>query len=228
MTRSSRSRTVAEWMQQQIRDGIWPLNSQIPTETELAEKLGVGRSTIREATRSMANTGMLESAAGRGTFVRSRSPVNAVLTEHLLHQPFQHVLGLRRALEVEVAGLAAAHRTDADLDRLRRSLEAGGGAVDLSPEACAVDPPSPGSFHADVFDAARNPLLTEFYQCAVVAVRRAVSRGDLTPGTTQARHADHERIFEAIAAGDVEAAREAAGTHADRDFVVTHAAMPIS
>ncbi|WP_433528285.1 FadR/GntR family transcriptional regulator [Micromonospora sp. CA-263727] len=222
MTRSSRSRVVAEWMQQQIRDGNWPLNTRIPTEAQLAETLAVGRSTIREATRALANTGMLESVAGVGTFVRARSPVNAVLSEHLVHQPVAAVLGLRRALEVEAAGLAAARRTEEDLERMRRSLEAGNAAVTDPGPAPAL--PSPGSFHADMFAAAGNPLLAEFYQCAMVAIRYAMGSGQLRPGTREDRAHDHRQIFEAIVAADPDAARAAAAAHADRDF--TPAGVP--
>ncbi|MFY1634975.1 FadR/GntR family transcriptional regulator [Solwaraspora sp. WMMB335] len=231
MTKGSRSQMVAEWMRQQIRDGAWPLNTRIPTETELANLLGVGRSTVREATRSIADTGMLESGAGRGTFVRARSPVNAVLTDHLVHQPIRQVLGLRRAIEVEAAGLAARHRSPDDIERLRRSLDA---APRRDPEPGADRPdatgalvlPSPGSFHADIFDAAGNPLLAEFYQCAVAALRNGVSRGVLIPGTAAERLADHQRILEAIIAGDVEGARAAAADHADRDFVFASPGSP--
>ncbi|MFY1652935.1 FadR/GntR family transcriptional regulator [Solwaraspora sp. WMMB762] len=229
MTRGSRSQMVAEWMRQQIRDGIWPLNTRIPTETELANLLGVGRSTVREATRSIADTGMLESGAGRGTFVRARSPVNAVLTEHLIHQPIHTVLGLRRAIEVEAAGLAARNRTADDIERLRRSLDAAPRhdphPSDGRPDAAgALVLPSPGSFHADIFDAAGNPLLAEFYQCAIAALRNGVGRGVLTPGTASERLADHQRILTAIIAGDVEGARTAAADHADRDFVLAGSA----
>ncbi|MDQ7903578.1 FCD domain-containing protein [Phytohabitans sp. ZYX-F-186] len=222
MTRSSRSQVVAEWMQQQIRDGKWSLNSRIPTEAKLAETLEVGRSTIREATRALANTGMLESVAGIGTFVRARSPVNAVLSEYLLRQPVSAVLGLRRALEVEAAGLAAGNRTDEDLERMRRSLEAGSAPV--------TDPasglPSPGSFHADMFAAAGNPVLAEFYQCAIVAMRYAMGSGHLRPGTRDERAYDHRSIFDAIVAGDPDAARAAAAAHADRDFALASVPEP--
>lgn len=225
MTESVRSQEIAQWMERQIREGTWRLNSRIPTETELSAALGAGRSTIREATRVLVNNGMLESARGRGTFVRARSAVNSVLSDYFLHQPVPHLLGLRRALEVEAAGLAALHRSGDDVDRLRRSLEPGpsrGTAPDL-PCAGSAEPgvlPSPGSFHADVFAAAGNPLLTELYQCAIVAVRRALAEGALTAGTAEERDADHRRVFEAIRAGDADAARDAAADHADRDFTV--------
>ena len=49
----------------------------------LAETLGVGRSTIREAVRSLASIGMLETLPGRGTFVRSNAPTSAILSEFL-------------------------------------------------------------------------------------------------------------------------------------------------
>lgn len=216
----SRTQRVADHMREQIQTGAWPLNSRIPTESELAVLLGVGRSTVREATRSMVDTGMLEAAPGRGTFVRARSAVNGVLSSYLLRQPLPDLLGLRRALDAEVAALAADNRTDADLHRLRRSLEEGRHRPEEELPA-SVDPaPTPGSFHADLLAAAGNPLLTELHQCTIVAVRRAVVHGLLRPGPLDERVADHQLIYDAVAGGDAEAARAAAAAHSDRDFTV--------
>ncbi|MFD4668791.1 FadR/GntR family transcriptional regulator [Lentzea sp. NPDC058450] len=213
MPRRPRSEEISEWIKSQIQDGTWPLNSRIPTEVELSESLGVGRSTIREATKVMVNNGMLESAPGRGTFVRSRNAINVVLRDYLEQQPVMDVVGLRRALEVEASGLAAANCSEEDLARLRKS--ASGDRPDLRPApASPGNPQSPGSFHADVFRAAGNPLLTEMFE-SVIAV---LWRGKLVPGPKSERDADHARLLEAITEGDVQGAREAAAFHVDRDF----------
>ncbi|MBT0769576.1 FadR family transcriptional regulator [Kineosporia sp. J2-2] len=201
------------WMESRIHDGTWPLNTQIPTEAELTAALGVGRSTVREATRTLANSGMLESAAGRGTFVRARSAVNTVLSDYLKQQPLHEVLVLRRALEGEAAALAALARTDEQLARMSRPPA---GSGDPLPESI----PSPGNFHADLFAAAGSPMLTELYQCAIASIRRAQLLGRLVAAPAADREADHRRILEAVRAGDAHAARQAASEHCDRDFTV--------
>lgn len=68
-------------LRQRITDGTWPVNSRIPKEDELMELFGVGKSTVREAVRSLAILGMLEPIKGVGTFVRSLMPVSTMLSE---------------------------------------------------------------------------------------------------------------------------------------------------
>lgn len=63
-------------VRQKITSGEWPINSKIPTEPELMRLLGVGKTTVREAVRSLASLGVLEPLPGIGTFVRSRMPVS--------------------------------------------------------------------------------------------------------------------------------------------------------
>ena len=111
------------------------MNSQIPTETELIDALGVGRSTVREAVRSLAHVGMLETARGRGTFVRALSPVDRVLTDYLQEHEPRDIVEVRRALEVEAAGLAALRRTEADIAALRPASTAPNGWTRRSNEA---------------------------------------------------------------------------------------------
>lgn len=119
----SKSAELASWLERQITTGVWPINSQIPTEGEIATDHQVGRSTVREATRSLVNLGMLESLVGRGTFVRSKSPVNSVLASYLGQQPLEQVLELRSALEAEAAALAAARRSEEQLAALQHAVE---------------------------------------------------------------------------------------------------------
>src|SRR5690606_17339772 len=101
---SARARETVRRLRLNIEDGTWPIGSKIPVESELVAELGVGRSTLREAIRTLANLGMLEPAPGRGTFVRSRNPVSLVLADFLSQHRAEDVLGVRAALEVQAAG----------------------------------------------------------------------------------------------------------------------------
>lgn len=209
----SKSAELALWLERQITSGVWPINSQIPTEGEIASEHQVGRSTVREATRSLVNLGMLESLVGRGTFVRSKSPVNSLLASYLSHQPLAEVLELRSALEAEAAALAASRRTEEQLAALQH-------AVDLAQESAQTPKQasqSPGEFHADVFATAQSPLLSDLYRSVLVIIRHALESGELLPMSTEGRVADHQQILSAIKAGDPAEARAAAAAHADRD-----------
>src|SRR5690625_7550642 len=109
---TERARTTLAYLRRQITTGQWQVGSRIPIEPELAEILGVGRSTVREAVRSLASIGMLETLPGRGTFVRSSTPTSSLLNEFLADFSLTEILSYRRALEVEAAQQAAIHRTE--------------------------------------------------------------------------------------------------------------------
>nr|NLD41747.1 FadR family transcriptional regulator [Actinomycetales bacterium] len=119
---TERARTTLAYLRRQITTGEWGVGDRIPIEPELTEMLGVGRSTIREAVRSLASIGMLETLPGRGTFVRSSTPTSAVLSEFLAAYTLEELLSYRRALEVEAAQQAALHRTPEDIAALEAAV----------------------------------------------------------------------------------------------------------
>ncbi|MCW5952650.1 MAG: FadR family transcriptional regulator [Propionibacteriaceae bacterium] len=217
---SERARRTLAFLRHQIITGQWPINSRIPIESELMEMLGVGKTTVREAVRSLASVGMLETLPGRGTFVRSRTPVSAVLTDTLAEYDLAEVLVLRRALEVEAVQQAAVQRTEDQLAALR-------GAHDRD---VPTDPDypgrvergrTPGQFHFLVFEAGGSPLLTSMYAVVMATLRRAVDQGRLTYGASEdLRRDDHAAILAAIESGDIVAAAHAMARHVDRDLVI--------
>lgn len=206
-------------LQQNITSGAWPVNSCIPKEQELMQLLGVGKSTVREAVRSLASIGMLEPIKGVGTFVRSRTPVSSVVSRYVGAYPIDEVLGYRRALEIEAARLAALNRSDAQLLELRRAYE-----LDLNrdgAQAANVEfGEAPGSFHQLIFEASGNSLMASLYSALIAVVRTAIAEGRLThsPNDTL-RPLDHANILNAIEARDVMRAGEAMALHAERDLV---------
>lgn len=201
-----------------ITDGTWPLNTQIPTESELAENLGVGRSTIREAVRSLVRMGMLETARGRGTFVRATSPVNTVLSQYLRAYPPENILELRQAVEVQTAGLAAQRRTPEQLAALEGALA----AAERLAGTPAGDRPDrvPGRFHRELVAAAANPLLAEVYDGLLGALQQAVTDGRvrIAAGRTSVALREHRELLDAVRDRDVGAARAIALTHTDAEF----------
>ncbi|WP_321499518.1 phosphonate metabolism transcriptional regulator PhnF [Breoghania sp.] len=64
-------RQIAEQLKRDIRSGVWGQGAKLPTESELSERFGVNRHTIRRAVGELANEGIVSSRQGRGTFVES-------------------------------------------------------------------------------------------------------------------------------------------------------------
>src|SRR5207253_7328580 len=60
---------VAAHVRREVREGFYPRGARLPAEVALARQLGVSRGTVRQALTSLLAEGLLETVAGRGTFV---------------------------------------------------------------------------------------------------------------------------------------------------------------
>jgi DNA-binding FadR family transcriptional regulator len=209
--RSALVEATIERLKSQIVTGAWPVGSKIPIEGELAEELEVSRSTLRQAVQALVYVGLLETAQGRGTFVRGTHEVDTVLTRYLADADLLHVLETRRGLEVEAAGLAAERRSQAALDRIsamhKRQMAAHRERRSGEFSQAAVE------FHLAVVEAAGNPVLTRMYGSMLGPVRASVRLGGLRRPEEHYGDPGHDRILEAIGDRDAQAAREAAAEH---------------
>ena len=213
MTLSAARRTplfdqVVAQLREQITSGRWPVGSRIPIEPELAEQLGVARGTLREAVRALAHNGLLDIRQGSGTYVAATSELAGVMRRRFAGIAASDIRELRMTLEVSAAALAAARRTDEDLDRLQEALERrerGWEEGDLE-EFVQAD----AALHHAIVAASRNAALTGLY-ADLGEVLRAELRDHFTAGLTPDRYVDHTRLVEAIRAGDTTAATREAG-----------------
>lgn len=104
--------------QEQIEPG-----AKLPSEYKLAEKFGVGRSTIREAAKSLVSKGILEVKRGAGTFIKSTEMVvNDPLGLSQFEDKYRLAMELfdvRILLEPEVAAVACKNATEEDKERIK-------------------------------------------------------------------------------------------------------------
>lgn len=100
------------------------IGQRIPNEFELAQRFGVGRSTIREAVKGLVSKGILEVKRGSGTYVKStRSMDEDPLGLSRLQDKYKLALELfdvRLMLEPEIASLAAEFASEEELVQLER------------------------------------------------------------------------------------------------------------
>lgn len=213
---SALARTTLATLKSRIMSGQWPVGARIPTEPELAEELGVGRSTIREAVRSLATLGMVETLTARGTFVRSAAPSASLLLEAVLPYEPAALVGVRRALDVEAAQAAAARREPSDLVSLEESL-AYEIAVERTTDSFEAHPDACAAFHSAIARAANNRLLTELHQNLSTALRDSGIDARIAEATDPSLRAnDHNKILDAIRAGDVGSTAHLMAVHVDR------------
>ncbi|WP_125099701.1 FadR/GntR family transcriptional regulator [Leucobacter chromiireducens] len=216
---SQKARDTLEFLREKISSSEWDVGTLIPKEPELMELIGVGKSTVREAVRSLAAFGMLETVPGVGTFVRARTPVSTLLTEFLADHSLEEVLVYRRSLEIEAAQHAAVHRTEAQLAGLRAAVR----RAQEAPPGTAVDScdhsTNPGSFHLLVVEASGSKLLLDLYLGVMSLLQRAATEGRVILGTTlDTMHLDHGAVLDAIAERDVRSAAHSMALHVDRDL----------
>lgn len=194
---------VIEQLRGQIGDGEWPVGSRIPTESELADLLGVGRNTIREGVRALAHAGLLEIRQGAGTFVVGRSEVTAAVRRRIAASPASDTMEVRRGLEIEAARLAARRRTDEDVTRLRILLAEREATHTVGDTEAFIA--ADVALHQAVAEASHNKLLTELYSELADSLSEAVRAG-VGDDIDSEPHVDHSRAIEAIIAGDPELA----------------------
>jgi len=147
-------------LRSRIASGQWPVGTRIPTEPELCELLGVGRSTVREAVRSLTTLGLLEPLTARGTFVRATTPAPTILVDALSAYAPAELVGLRRAIDVEAAQTAAANWTADDLRRMEAVLQEETDRLRAGGERRA-DGTHCARFHGAVVGASGNRLLID-------------------------------------------------------------------
>jgi DNA-binding FadR family transcriptional regulator len=195
---------VIDQLKEQITSGSWQLHGKIPTETVLAEQLGVGRNTVREAVRALTHAGLLDCRQGDGTYVRATSELSGAMARRLRTAEQLEILEVRRALEVEAARLAATRRTDADIVAMETALARREQAWSAGDPDKFVE--TDLAFHVAVVQATHNRVLIDLYADFSAALRASIAAAG---GTLEQNYIPHDGIVRAIAAGDATAAEHA-------------------
>jgi GntR family transcriptional regulator, transcriptional repressor for pyruvate dehydrogenase complex len=171
MPRISLAEELADRLLDGIIEGRYPARSVLPSETELAESANVSRLTVREAIKTLRAQNVVSIQRGRGTYVNPpdrwtalapvlRAAQAAGSDNGLEGVPYQ-LLEARRIIEVNIAELAAARRTDEDiaaLEKALREMEHAARADDVEAFVTADI-----RFHRIVLEAAANPFLAAVF-----------------------------------------------------------------
>lgn len=208
----------------------WQIGDRLPSEVDLMQTVGVGRSNVRQAIGQLGEIGILESLPGQGTFVRSMIPTRSPLNDYMHLFEVEEILSYRRALQIEAAQQAALNRTDEDLYSLAKHLrnEDGCGYCPIMTAGRARSP-FENHFHTEIFVVSKNRLLLALFQGANEHLRRLSYRGrlvNLIPAT--AMREDHELILEAIRQQHSLEAGLLMDYHSTRDLGILDAATDIA
>ncbi|MEX6690253.1 FadR/GntR family transcriptional regulator [Danxiaibacter flavus] len=171
LKRKSLADEVAERLQQDISAGNYSIGEKLPTEPELMQQFGVGRSSIREAVRILANAGFITVQQGLGTFVASKQATNDALAKKMQKAQFEDLNEVRSLLEVKIAGKAALKRTTADIIQMKAFLKQRKIAGKQNkPEACIQ---ADIDFHTSIAVASQNEILVELYKTIATHLKQS-------------------------------------------------------
>ncbi|WP_051791833.1 FadR/GntR family transcriptional regulator [Amycolatopsis jejuensis] len=193
-----------------LDEGVLGPGDRLPPERELAGRLSLSRSTIREAFHELELKGLVERRQGRGTRVRpvSRSQVQLLGALHPQRRTFLEMHDLRTVVEPEVAARASVRATPADLVRMRQLLDSSAGELTWQRSA-ELD----RRFHDAVAGATQNPLLGAVVGTMAGWIAEAREASHRTAEGRRRSLSGHWQVFEAISRGAAAEARAAMTEH---------------
>jgi DNA-binding FadR family transcriptional regulator len=193
-----------------IRLGVLEPGARLPPERELAEQLSISRSTLRQALRTLTESGHLTAQRGRsgGTFVAPEPPMSAGVDEAQLSR-WRDLLDRRTAIELGAVQLAAERADERDLAPLAEHSA----VMRTSMEDWRTFRRADVHFHICIAEASGSPWLVE----AMTEVHgRWSDLLDQVPhpiGALEHATDQHDLIVQALAAGDPDRALRATRDH---------------
>lgn len=212
--RESRTDVAIASIKRMILDGELHPGGRLPREADLAERLGLSRSSLREAVRALSLVRVLDVRQGDGTYVTSLDP--SILLESFafvidLHRDDSvlHFFHVRRLLEPEATALASTAMSDDEVSSLTDHLRLLGDEPSLD-ELVANDI----EFHRRIAYGSGNPVLAALLESLTGPTQRArLWRGAVQRDAVQRTLAEHRAIADAIAHRQPDMARSAAHLH---------------
>jgi GntR family transcriptional repressor for pyruvate dehydrogenase complex len=203
--------TIANELRRQILHHELRPGEQLPGHRELAARFDVSLGSVREAISMLVSAGMLQTRAGRGTYVSDvgdgAGPVHPRVGPPLSQREVEELVEARAVIEVELAALAAERATAEQIEALKAAAE------HMEEASASLDRYSDADvrFHLALAEAADNRYLLQ----AMIDIR-ALLREDMELsaeaairrfGNLRMSVISHRRLAEAIEARDAGAAR---------------------
>lgn len=200
INKKSLAEEVAARLQQQILTGQYKTGEKLPTEPELMKSFGVGRSTIREAVKILANSGRLKVQQGVGTFVDEPKTGQEQIDQRLKRADTHDLDEVRQLLEMKIAEKAAINRTEADIQQIGQHLASRQAAANagLLSECITADV----NFHIAIAAASKNDILADLYKSASVHLSVWFMHIYKDTSAFIATQHLHEQLLKNIVAGD--------------------------
>lgn len=185
-----------------IRSGEIAFGGKLPSERQLMSTLGLGRNSVREALRTLENTGLIESRQGQGNFLVDHIGASLGATFSLLLSMnecnYREISQLRRSIEIGAYLLAVRQAPDQDLDRLTLLLQ------DMKKSSLTERAGLDKAFHDTLIELSGNRLLKLLNETLSDLVETAIQEllADVSSDEWDTLFAQHTRICRCLQARD--------------------------
>jgi GntR family transcriptional repressor for pyruvate dehydrogenase complex len=203
-------RDIVAQIRQLIQEGSLSPGDQLLPERQLAEKLGVGRSALREALTALDSMGLIDITPGGGAYIKKIGiesliePLAAIVLKE--KESVYELLEARKIIEVQIARLAAARAGKSDLYQIKEAANEMYNDAINNRDAGESDL----NFHLAIARATQNNVLFNIMTMISGLMREAYgpSRNELLkdPVQTQMWCDQNFQIYEAIKIGDPDTA----------------------
>jgi DNA-binding FadR family transcriptional regulator len=205
-------KAIRDYIKQYILEHDLKPGDPLPPEGQLVEDLGVGRSSVREAVKSLQSVGIVDVRQGDGLYVRELN-FDPMLEAFIFGMQFDpttlaELLQIRIWLEVSVIGDAVEHLTDVDIAKLESILDEWERRVQAGEEYSDLDE----SFHQIIYGVLHNQTLMNLFSAfwtAFTNLDAEITR-DAEPASVLQFH---RSIVDAIRARDAESTRRRLAEH---------------
>lgn len=214
-----RYQVVAEQILQLIGDLALRPGHRMPTEKELATRLGTSRTVVRDAIKILSATGQVSAQKGRGLYVADGESMLGARQWGGFFAPtnLDHIFMLfefRRSQEMQASRLAAKRASPSELREIEAAVQACRHGLTRGDNAEFER--GDDAFHRGVASASHNFFLVSAVREARMLQRQASVIGiSGVGGHAEAAVIEHEAIYSAIRDGDPDAAAQATSAHLD-------------
>ena len=216
--RSSLSGEIVEQIVDLISREILKPGERLPAERDLCKRFGVGRTSLREALRSLTMMGILDGQIGKGTFVCSnRNYLDKTLRWGFLfdRKTVQDLEETRLMLETQAAFLSAERARREDLDEIETAL----GGMEASAEQLDDFLDYDLQYHMLIARATQNSIIETLSRMTRGYLKEWIKGVLADPSASEVQKRvqltlrQHRRILDALKGGRSEEAREAMSEH---------------
>jgi len=204
MDEISRADNISYHVLERIKDIILNENrrpgDKIPTETELSQRLGVGKSSIREAIKMLEILGVLETRHGDGTYIKSEpcaDLINPLAYQLLvLERTPKEIIELRATFEPAFTLAAMWSATSDDIKKIEGTINDLVKSISLGIQTATEDL----NFHYAILDSTHNPFIILIGKTILQLFSASIDRSMRSIPDIAVK--DHKKIFKAFCAKD--------------------------